>query len=353
MNSVVRPFGPGPSTGNRNGLPIVEVVSVRWCFKGWGSAMRYQAVRKDLVSIPDNPVPGGHKVSRVVTQDGVGLRAAHWKPAGRENGKVALVLQGRTEFIERYAETVGELLRRGFHVVSFDWRGQGGSARLLPDRAKGHVQRFDDYLFDLDAVLTQIVDPLDGMVKIALAHSMGGAVLLRALQRNGHGFERCVLSAPMIGLSMVNAPKVAGFAAGLLAKLGLSVRYVPGGTAEPTFPFPDNPLTRDASRHAIAGKVFEMAPDLAIGSPTIGWTATSFNAMFDLQHPSVASAIATPILIAASPTDRITSTPVAQAFAERLPNGQFLAIPDAEHEILLEIDPVRATFWQAFDGFIG
>ncbi len=315
--------------------------------------MQFNAVRGDLVSIPDNPVPGGHTVSRVVTQDGVALRAAHWNPAVRENGKVALVLQGRTEFIERYAETIGELLCRGFQVVSFDWRGQGGSARLLPDRAKGHVHRFDDYLFDLDAVLTHVVAPLGAKGRIALAHSMGGAVLLRALQQNDRGFERCVLSAPMIGLSMVKAPKVAGLAAGFLTKMGLSARYVPGGTAEPTFPFPDNPLTRDASRHAIAGKVFATAPDLAIGSPTIGWTATSFSAMFELQNPSIAAAIVTPILIAASPTDRITSTPVAQAFAERLPNGRFLAVPGAEHEILLEMDPVRAAFWQAFDGFIG
>jgi hypothetical protein len=28
-------------------------------------------------------------------------------------------------------------------------------------------------------------------------------------------------------------------------------------------------------------------------------------------------------------------------------------MPDSEHEILMESDPVRADFWAAFDGFVG
>ena len=151
---------------------------------------------------------------------------------------------------------------------------------------------------------------------------------------------------------MVKRPRAAHFAARMLAGLGFSARYVPGGTTETTIPFADNPLTRDEARHSIAGKIFSVAPDLAIASPTIGWAATSFAAMAELQHPSIAAAITTPILIAAGPDDRITSTPMARAFAARLPNGHFLALKGAEHEVLLEIEPVRAAFWQAFDGFV-
>ncbi len=315
--------------------------------------MMLKAPRQDLVSIPENPLPEGGRVLHVRTPDGLRLRAAHWQPALTANGKLAVILQGRTEFIERYAETVDALLKRGFHVVAFDWRGQGGSDRLLADRNRGHVDRFDDYLLDLDAVMTSVVAPLGPMPRIALAHSMGGAVLLHALQRDPQTFERCVLSAPMIGLSMVKRPKAAHFAARMLAALGFSARYVPGGTDQTTIPFPDNPLTRDEARHGIAGKIFSVAPDLALASPTIGWAATSFAAMAALQQPSIAPSIPTPILIAAGPDDRITSTPMAETFAARLPNGRFLALPQSEHEILLEVEPVRAAFWQAFDAFVG
>ena len=308
--------------------------------------------RDDLVSIPENPLPEGGRVHHIQTPDGVRLRVAHWQPLRLENGKIAIVLQGRTEFIERYAETVDALVQRGFHVIAFDWRGQGGSDRLLADKSRGHVDQFDDYLLDLDAVIASVVEPLGSMPRIALAHSMGGAVLLRALHREPARFERCVLSAPMIGLSMVKRPKAAHFAARMLAALGFSAHYVPGGTDVTTIPFAENPLTRDEARHAIAGKIFSVAPDLAIASPTIGWAATSFAAMAALQHPAIAAAITTPILIAAGPDDRITSTPMAEAFAARLPNGRFLSLAGSEHEVLLEIEPVRAAFWQAFDGFL-
>ena len=310
------------------------------------------SVRPNLVSIPDNPIPDGGQVEGVKTKDGVMLRAAYWRPMGAGNGKLIVVLQGRTEFIERYAETITELLKRGFHVVAFDWRGQGGSERLIANPRKGHVARFDDYGSDLTAILDHVAVRFDGLQRMALAHSMGGAVLLRALLQKDTLFDRCVLSAPMIALSMVKQRKLAHIAANTLALMGFEHSYVPGGSDGATFPFEDNPLTKDEHRHAIAAKIFTIAPDLAIGSPTIGWTSTSFNAMAELQQPSIAQRIKAPILIVAGPEDRITSTVHAKIFANNLPNGQFLAINGSEHEVLLEIDPIRHSFWQAFDHFM-
>ena len=38
-----------------------------------------------------------------------------------------LLLQGLSEFLEKYAEVAAGLTGRGFEVYSFDWRGQGHS----------------------------------------------------------------------------------------------------------------------------------------------------------------------------------------------------------------------------------
>ena len=43
--------------------------------------------------------------------------------------------------------------------------------------------------------------------------------------------------------------------------------------------------------------------------------------------------------------------PVARSFAKRLPHGTYVEFADAEHEILMENDAIRARFWQAFDAF--
>src|ERR1700761_8916833 len=108
----------------------------------------------DLVSTADNPIPDGGTVGVVSTNDGVSLRYASWTGGGQTKGTVCLC-QGRTEFIEKYFEVVRELRARGYGVVTFDWRGQGLSDRALPDRRKGHVESFDQYNADLEAVIEQ------------------------------------------------------------------------------------------------------------------------------------------------------------------------------------------------------
>ena len=60
---------------------------------------------------------------------------------------------GRTEPIEKYYETASELTARGFVVLCHDWRGQGLSWRLLPDRLKGHAAGSDDFVTDYAAMV--------------------------------------------------------------------------------------------------------------------------------------------------------------------------------------------------------
>ena len=67
---------------------------------------------------------------------------------GPARGSV-IVCPGRTEFIEKYFEVVGELQRRSFAVFCIDWRGQGLSGREQSNRLKGHFNSFDDPVNDL------------------------------------------------------------------------------------------------------------------------------------------------------------------------------------------------------------
>ena len=47
----------------------------------------------------------------------------------------------------------------------------------------------------------------------------------------------------------------------------------------------------------------------------------------------------------------ISADRAARDFAKRLPRGTYVALDDAEHEILMENDSIRARFWGAFDEF--
>jgi len=204
----------------------------------------------ELVPTPDNPIPDGAEVLEVKTRDGLSLRAARWVPDGDVHGTV-LLLQGRAEFIEKYFETVGDLLARGLAVVAFDWRGQGGSDREVADPRKGHVRRFSDYGLDLEAVFEQVMTPMAARPWFVLAHSMGAALALDLARSDALPVARLVALAPMIRLSMIRAERWPPALAQMLWALGFGKQYIPGGgaTSIATKPFAGNRLTSDPVRY--------------------------------------------------------------------------------------------------------
>ena len=160
-----------------------------------------------------------------------------------------------------------DLRDRGFAVATIDWRGQGHSSRRLRDPRKGYVRDFSDYEVDVETFVQQVVLPDCPPPHFALAHSMGGAVMLRLAYAGKRWFDRMVLSAPMIDLP--------GRATSLPVRLllramrfaGQGGRYVPGGddTLTGTRSFINNPLTSDPVRYARNAAILEEDPTLGIG----------------------------------------------------------------------------------------
>jgi lysophospholipase len=306
-----------------------------------------------LVSIPANPVPEDVVVGMIQTRDGQSLRFARFAPPRGRRGTVC-VFPGRTEFIEKYFETVRDLRSRGFAVALFDWRGQGLSDRTLPDPRKAHVRDFAEYDADLDAFMREVVQPDCPPPLYALAHSMGGAILIRAASQGHRWFDRIVLSAPMIDIVGYPFMRAAKCAVRTMRVFGMGNRYIPGGdaTVTQTQPFPGNPLTSDPVRYARTAAVIEANPALGIGAPTIGWTAAAFRAMDAFADPSYPSHIRQPIMIIAAGSDAVVSTPATEEFAIRLRAGAHLVLAGAKHELLMEQDRLRGQFWAAFDAFV-
>src|SRR5262245_24909957 len=184
----------------------------------------------NLVSIPANPVPEGAVVGTLKTADAIELRYARWDPPPGRKGTVCL-FQGRSEYIEKYFETVRDLRSRGFAVATLDWRGQGLSQRALRNRRKGYVEHFDEYNLDLDAFINEVVLPDCPPPHFALAHSMGASVLIRAAHRGNRAFDRMVLLAPMIQLPGLRRTLATRVIVKAMRLAGLGTSYVPGGDA--------------------------------------------------------------------------------------------------------------------------
>ena len=306
-----------------------------------------------LVSIPANPVPEDVVSGTVTTPDGAELRFARWAPPAGRKGTVC-VFTGRGEMIEKYFETVRDLRDRGFAVAMIDWRGQGHSSRRLRDPRKGYVRDFADYEIDVETFVRQVVLPDCPPPFFALAHSMGGAVMLRIAHAGKRWFDRMVLSAPMIDLPGRRTSLIPTALLKALRLAGQGGRYVPGGSAElvGSTSFINNPLTSDPVRYARNAAILEEDPTVGIAAPTVAWADTAFKTMRTFRGASYPSEIRQPILMLAASSDTIVSTAAIEEFAYHLRAGSHLVIAGAKHEILQEQDRYRAQFWAAFDAFV-
>lgn len=305
-----------------------------------------------LLELPDYPAPPGAEVAEIATRDGVLIRTAAWRPAGTPRATV-LLLQGRAEFIEKYYEVVGELLARDCAVATFDWRGQGGSARALATRHHGHVRSFDDFRHDYEAVRERFVGPASSRPVYVLAHSMGACIALTGALDGWLGADRLVAVSPMIDISLVRRGRLVRALARGLSRLGAASRLVPGGQLRSisTLPFPGNRLGTDPVRYARNAALATALDWAAIGSPTIGWLAAAYAAMDRLAAPTLAP-VAIPTLVVAAEDDPVCSTPAIRLFGRRLAQGRIVVVPGARHEILMEADAIRARFWSEFDTFL-
>ena len=284
------------------------------------------------------------------------LRAARFQPAPDVPARgTCVLLNGQTEFIEKYFEVIDELRGRGFAVVTMDWRGQGGSSRMTEDSRKSFVGDFREYDEDLDTLLNWIVTPMlaPGEKPVALAHSMGAHVLLRHLARRPGSFGPCVLSAPMIGISFRGQRELLVRAVTRYHMWrGQQTGWVWGmeGRDPHRVTFGTQLVTSDPQRFERTQALLREQPDLRLAGATWGWLAAALRSIDMLK--TQARQITTPLLVVGAGKDRICITADAKAFATAAPHADYVEIPEAEHEILMERNPIRAQFWAAFDAFM-
>ncbi|MEL6506179.1 MAG: alpha/beta hydrolase [Pseudomonadota bacterium] len=322
----------------------------------------------DFISIPENPVPSGASCFTLDRGDDHFVRVAVFPCPDTipVRGAITLVT-GRSEFIEKYFEVVGDLHQRGFHVVMMDWRGQGLSSRYLEDRYKGHVASFDDFVGDLRHVMHTVTKPTFDGPYFLMGHSMGGVPTLQLLGHtsgatpNGDGEARDPVIDEILGAILV-APMTQFFPGEMkrnyvywLTKAAVAMGFTNRrilGIREYSLAFAGNALTSDQKRHARFKALQDAEPTAMIFSPTYGWLNAAITAIRQIHHDNFKTTMRTPVLIISAENDMLIDATDHKALAQWHPAISYITIKGALHEVLMEDDHYRDQFWVAFDTFI-
>lgn len=295
----------------------------------------------------------------MLTPDGGRIRYRFWPStcavAPKASVKTILLMQGRASFMEKFSKIIETLQGKGYHVWSFDWRGQGLSSRMTKNRHKGHIDSYETYLQDLRQLLHLIILPHVHGPFYILGQSMGSHLALRFLAESPGIFDGAFLTAPMLELNTGGyTPSLAQKIVNAGCKLGLGTSFVPGhGSYNPAKePFEGNLLTHDRKSFLTHRELQKKNPDLSVGGVTFGWVKATLASMETLNHPEVLARIQVPVFAILAGDEGVVDNTNAQEILSWLPEGGFKVYEGARHQLLSESVCYMRRFWEDFDAFM-
>lgn len=298
-----------------------------------------------FVEMSENPTPQAARVEvgMLKARDGANLRNAVFVPEA-PRGTVVL-MTGYSEFIEKYFETVSDLLALGYAVVMPEWRGHGLSDGLGSEPTRLHITDFDMNLRDLEDRWGKLVAPLP-RPHFGLAHSMGGHISLRAAQAHPDWFDALAQSAPMHAIALPAPVRallaVVTFVYRLFGKGDSWNPFVPPhvrpGAAE------ENRVTNDFDRFRRGEALYMKEPQLQVNGGSLDWLRAAFKTLRDAARPAFLNAVETPLYIGTAEEELLIDNRAHRHVLAHVPHGSGDVYPNAKHELLMEKDATRKAF---------
>src|SRR6218665_1357661 len=160
---------------------------------------------------------------------------------------------------------------------------------------------------------------------VALGHSMGGPLLLRAVIDRKPALDAVLLTAPMLDVNSALIPiRVAPDIADTAYWLGLG--RVPMWKTPPAMLLPRGRRNRNltASRERYEDELYwwGVEPEFNIGPPSFGWMRGAFRSRAAAFTPEKLGAVDLPILIIGADKDRLVSAAAIREAAALPPPAQ-------------------------------
>ena len=216
------------------------------------------------------------KRSSFVGAENIIISTARWTSSPSAD-RCLVILPGRSEQIEKYAEVVHSLndseLKGELIYFLMDHRGQGSSQRFMPQIDRGYVDDFDNYAKDVKTFLDQVVSQTYCRETYLLAHSMGGGIAVDFLQKFPGVIDRAVLTSPMLKIQTKPYPYAVarGIVLGSMT-IGRGMQFAIGEKPfNPNDDFATNKFTQSKVRFDMWMNLFRELPQTQLGGVTNRW----------------------------------------------------------------------------------
>ena len=278
-----------------------------------------------------------HQHGRINTTDQLDLVWQSWTPASPRG--VIVIIHGLAEHSGRYRETAEFLSANGWAVYICDLRAHGLSPNP-PKAGRVHVNRFEDYFMDVDA-LTGLAREKHGELPIyLLGHSMGGLISIRYSLEKPTGLAGIIISSPALGTHPEFKPP-------LLLKLMVSIL----SRLTPRLLVASDLDTQAISRDPAVVKAYIDDPLISQKIST-RWYGEIMKSM-KKAHKG-AAALRMPMLLMQSGADRLVDPAAPGRWAQATPDGlvELVVWDGLYHEMFNEPekDKVRARLLEWLDG---
>ena len=307
--------------------------------------------------IPDMPVDWTWDM--FVSEDGVKMRYGQTGNISSARATVVMI-PGYTATMDMYGEQVEDIAARGYHVIGFDLRGQGGSERPRPSQPeKLLIDDFKIYSNDLALFLQSLDLPEDRPV-ILMAMSFGGHVAFRVGAEHSDLVDGLLLLAPAL------RPKSGDMSFDQMTTvlrigdaLGRDRSYLPGQTN--WVPASEDDLLRVGIEHCSSSPkrlpmrdaIFTMRPEQRVGGVTFNWGRQFFGSSNFVLQKGYPEAISLPVTMIHAELDHFVETKVNKNVCDmRMADCISVTIPGSGHCLTQETDPVLGEIYEALDQIV-
>ena len=304
--------------------------------------------------IPD--MPADWEWNMFASEDGMKMRDGHTGNSASARATVVMI-PGYTATMDMYGEQVGEIAARGYHVIGFDLRGQGGSERPRPYQPeKLLIEDFKIYSNDVALFLQSQSFPDDRPV-VLMAMSFGGHVAFRVGAEHPDLIDGLLLLAPAL------KPKAGDMSFKQVSRmlnlgdaLGKDKRYVPGNTNWK--PASEDNLLRIGIEHCASSPerlpmrdaIFTLRPEQRVGGVTFNWGREFYGSSRFVLQDGYPESILKPTTMIHAELDHFVVTDVNKDVCDnRMPDCSSVSIAESGHCLTQETDPVLDRIYEALD----